>query len=32
MLESKKSQLWTPVKLQSKRLYHWFDATDSSTF
>jgi hypothetical protein len=32
MFESKKSQLWTPVKLQSKRLYHWFDATDNTTF
>ena len=33
MFESKKSQesqLWTPVKLQSKRL--WFDATDNTTF
>ena len=32
MLESKKLQLWTPVKLQSKRLDCWFDATDNTTF
>ena len=32
MFESKKLQLWTPVKLQSKRLDCWFDATDNTTF
>jgi hypothetical protein len=35
MFESKKSQkpqLWTPVKLRSKGLYHWVDATDNTTF
>lgn len=32
MLESKKLQLWTPVKLPSKRLYYWFDADDNTTF
>ena len=32
MFESKKSQLWTPVELQSKGLYCWFDATDNTTF
>ena len=31
MLESK-NQLWTPVKLQSKSLYCWFDAKDNTTF
>jgi hypothetical protein len=30
--KSQKSQLWTPVKLRSKGLYHWFDATDNTTF
>jgi hypothetical protein len=25
-------QLWTPVKLQSKRLICWFDTTDNNTF
>lgn len=32
MFESKKLQFWTPVKLQSKRLDCWFDATDNTTF
>ena len=32
MFESEKSQFWTPVKLQPKRLYYWFDATDNTTF
>jgi hypothetical protein len=26
------NQLWTPVKLQYKSLYYWFDANDNTTF
>lgn len=32
MFESEKLQFWTPVKLQSKGIDYWFDATDDTTF